>query len=244
MPSLSIVVPAYNEAARIIDSLERIGSYLQHRGGESEVVVVDDGSEDETADLVAAYAAEHPQVCLLRVPHGGKGQALRAGVLAARGEYVFICDADLSMPVEQIERFLPPASDPCDVAIGSRELPGSRRYGEPRRRHLMGRAFNAWVRLMAVRGLQDTQCGFKCFRRAVARDLFGAQRLGGWAFDVELLFLARRRGYTIREVPIDWHYREGSKIRPLRDARAMFCDVLRLRLNSLLGRYDEPAPGG
>jgi len=241
-PFLSVVIPAYNEEQRLPASLAAVLAHLSARDRAFEVVVVDDGSEDGTAREVEAIAARHPQLRLERAPHRGKGAAVRRGMLAARGAYRFLCDADLSMPIEQVERFLPPALEGFDVAIASREATASRRIGEPSRRHWMGRVFNLWVRVAAVPGIQDTQCGFKCFRGPVAEELFALQRLPGWAFDVEMLFLARRKRMKIVEVPIDWHYREESKVRALRDSWRMFRDVLRIRWNHLRGRY-RAAPG-
>jgi len=198
---------------------------------------VDDGSTDATPSLVEGYAARHPRVSLRRVPHGGKGWAVRHGMLSARGEYRFLCDADLSMPVEQIARFLPPTLEGYDVAIASREVPGARRYGEPPLRHLLGRAFNLLVQALAVPGLKDTQCGFKCFRGPAAQELFSRQRVKGFAFDVEVLFLARRRGLRVVEVPIDWYYQGGSRVQPLRHSLPMLRDVLAVRWNHWRGRY-------
>ena len=240
-PLLSIVIPAYNEAGRIEDSLDRIDAFVSGCDFSWEVLVVDDGSEDRTAELAGAFAQGRPGFRVLSVPHGGKGAAVRAGIDAAQGEYHLLSDADLAAPIEQAAAFLPQALGPFDVAIASREAPGAVRVGEPWTRHFMGRVFNAWVRLAALPGITDSQCGFKCFRAPVGRELFRHQRLGGWAFDVELLFLARQRGYGIREVPVEWHYREGSKVRPLRDALAMFRDVLRVRWNQLLGHYRPTA---
>jgi glycosyltransferase involved in cell wall biosynthesis len=241
-PFLSVVVPAFNEAGTIAASLQAIADHLAEGEREWEVIVVDDGSEDATAAEVESRAARDPRMQLVRIPHRGKGAAVRAGMLAARGQWRFLCDADLSMPIEQIERFLPPALADVDIAIGSREAPDSRRIGEPHRRHWSGRAFNLWVRIAAVPDIQDTQCGFKCFRGEVADELFPLQRIEGWAFDVEILFLALRRGRRIVEVPIDWYFREESKVRVLRDAWRMFRDVLRVRWNERRGRYAAHAP--
>jgi glycosyltransferase involved in cell wall biosynthesis len=234
---LSIVIPAYNEEATIPGSLSEIEDYLRDREWEWEVIVVDDGSDDATAAAVEKVAAGDARFRLLRAPHRGKGAAVRDGMLVARGEWRFLCDADLSMPIEQIDRFLPPAPGDCDIAIASREAAGSRRIGEPGPRHWIGRAFNLWVRIAAVRGIQDTQCGFKCFRGAVAEELFSLQSVDGWAFDVEILFLARRRGRAVVEIPIDWYYHEKSKVSPARDSWRMFRDVLKVRWNALRGLY-------
>jgi dolichyl-phosphate beta-glucosyltransferase len=199
--------------------------------------VVDDGSTDGTCRLVEDFLASHPTVRLLRNPHRGKGHAVKTGMLAAAGEYRFQCDADLSMPIEELEKFLPPARNHFDIAIGSREVRGAHRYHEPAYRHLMGRAFNLLVRLLATRGLADTQCGFKCYRGEVAEDLFPLQTTQGFGFDVEILYLAQKRGLHIVEVPISWYHNADSKIRPLQDTTAMVRETLMIRWNDLRGLY-------
>ncbi|MCJ7668884.1 MAG: glycosyltransferase family 2 protein [Anaerolineae bacterium] len=234
---LSVIVPAYNEEKRLPDSLRRIVGYLGKQEYTSEVIVVDDGSEDGTAQVVEEMMAELPILSLLRTEHRGKGHAVKRGMLAGRGEYLFICDADLSMPIEELYKFLPPALESYDVAIASREVPGARRYDEPPYRHFMGRVFNWIVRLFAVRGFQDTQCGFKCFKKVAAQEVFTYQTMDGWGFDVEILFIAQKRGYKIVEVPIDWYYSANSRIHPIRDSIGMFREVMRIRLNDLKGRY-------
>jgi len=218
-------------------TLEQLNEFLSRQTYAWEVVVVDDGSTDGTASLVNGYAAGYPQFRLLPRPHRGKGGAVKAGMLAAAGKYRFLCDADLSMPVEQLSRFLPPVLEGIDVAVGSRELADSRRLGEPARRHLMGRAYNWLVRRLAVPGIQDTQCGFKCFRETAAVQLFERQTLDGFAFDVEILFLARKAGLGVQEVAIDWHYRDQSRVRALRDSAAMTWDLFRVRWRSMRGGY-------
>ncbi|HEU0022148.1 MAG TPA: dolichyl-phosphate beta-glucosyltransferase, partial [Dehalococcoidia bacterium] len=209
-PFLSIVIPAYNEEPRILETLGQLVRFLDSRSYSWEVVIVDDGSTDGTAALASDFASKYSNVRLISLPHRGKGWAVKHGMLDAAGAYCFLCDADLSMPIEQVERFLPPQLDGVDIAIGSREAPNSRRIGEPARRHAMGRMFNALVRVLAVPGLDDTQCGFKCFRGEIVGELFQQQTLDGFAFDVELLFLAHRSGMKIREVGIDWYHRERS----------------------------------
>ena len=236
---LSIVIPTYNEEALISGTLVQVADFLKTRGYTWEVVVADDGSTDTTARLVEVFAQANPQVRLLRLRHRGKGSAVRGGMLEANGKYRFLCDADLSMPIEQVERFVPPQAQGLDLAIGSREASGARRFGEPAHRHMMGRFYNALVRIMAVPGLKDTQCGFKCFRGEIVPLLFRHQTMEGFAFDVEVLFLARKAGLVIREVPIDWHYREGSKVRPLRDALAMTRDLLKIRWRNWRSSYDR-----
>jgi len=237
---LTIVIPAYNEERRLPVTLPQVVAFAEAQERPVEILVVDNASTDATADVVRGFVAQHPIVSLLHQPIRGKGAAVRKGMMEGRGEYLFICDADLAMPIEQAGRFLPPALSDYDVAIASREIPGAVRYDEPWYRHLMGRVFNLLVRWLAVPGIQDTQCGFKCFRREVARDLFAAQELDGWAFDVEVLYIALRRGYRIVEVPIDWYYGPGSRISPLRDSWNMLREVLRIRRRGRAGRYDLP----
>ena len=242
-PFLSVIIPAYNEELRIADTLTKVVAYLDSQAYTWEVVVADDGSTDSTAELVKAFAGDRPNVHLIGVSHGGKGWAVNHGMLWTTGEYRFLCDADLSMPAEQVSRFLPPETPHFDIAIGSREAFGARRIGEPYQRHFMGRAYNLLVRLLAIPGLSDTQCGFKCFRGQVAQEIFPLQRLHGFSFDVEILFLAHKRRLRIVEVPIDWYYRSQSKVRPFRDSLAMSLDVLKIRWHHLRGRYkSSPAP--
>ncbi|MBI4201130.1 MAG: glycosyltransferase family 2 protein [Chloroflexi bacterium] len=234
---LSVIIPAYNEERRILSTLQRVTEYLASQDYSWNVVVANDGSTDRTASLVQEFARDHPQVTLLPLVHRGKGWAVRSGMLASQAEHRFLCDADLSMPIEHLERFLPPHLASYDIAIGSREAPGARRFNEPPRRHLMGRLFNVVTRALAVRGIHDTQCGFKCFRGAAADLLFPIQRIPGFGFDVEVLFLAQRMDLRMVEVPIDWYYGRESKVRPLRDAAAMSRDVLKVRWSAWRGKY-------
>jgi dolichyl-phosphate beta-glucosyltransferase len=238
-PSLSIIVPAYNEERRLPKTLPRIVAFLEAQDYPGEVIVVDDGSADNTANGVEEMAAQWSYVTLIRNEHRGKGYAVRSGVLAAQGDYLFLCDADLSMPIEQVARFLPPELEGYDIGIGSREVAGARRYDEPSHRHLMGRVFNFLVRLLAVRGFQDTQAGFKCFRREVAHDLFPYQTMDGFGFDVEVLFIAHKRGYRIVEVPIDWYYMTNSRVSPVGDSMRMLREILQVRINDWRGKYDR-----
>jgi len=227
-PRLSLVIPAHNEEARLPHSLPQAIEFAASFAGGAEILLVDNASTDRTRAIAEAAAAAHPELRVLAEPRRGKGAAVRRGALAARGAWVFFADADLSMPIEQILRFLPPALA-TDVAIASREAPGARRFGEPPGRHRLGRLFNWLVQVLALPGIRDSQCGFKCFRREVAHDLFARQVEDGWAFDVEILLLARRLGYQVVEVPIDWHYRQQSRVRPLRDGWEMALALLRIR---------------
>jgi len=236
-PPLSIILPAHNEQDRLPDSLTRILAFLAAQSLEAEVIVVENGSTDRTAEVAEAFAHRHPSLRVLREARRGKGLAVRRGILAATGDYRFICDVDLSMPIDQVPRFLPPALVEVPIAIASREAPGAIRYSEPPHRHWVGRGFNLLVRLLAVPGLQDTQCGFKCFRADAAEELFRLQVLDGWTFDVEVLFLARRRGYRVVEIPIPWYYAPGSRVRLARDSVAMLTDLLRIRWYAARGSY-------
>ena len=204
--------------------------------------MADDGSTDRTAALVREVASEQPGVSLLPLPHQGKGGAVRSGMLSTHAQYRFLCDADLSMPIEQLDRFLPPQLAECDVAIGSRETQGARRIGEPWRRHVQGRLFNAMTVALAVPGIGDTQCGFKCFSSRAAELLFPLQRIPGFGFDVEVLFMAQRMRLRLVEVPIDWYYRHESKVRPLHDGLAMGRDIMRIRWNAWRGKYGRLRP--
>ena len=239
IPFLALVIPAYNEQRRIAQTLEKVTSYLSMQNYSWEVIVVDDGSTDMTASVVSNFAKDDNRLSLLSIPHGGKGSAVRAGMLHTKGQYRFMCDADLSMPIEQLARFLPDKIGNYDLALGSREISGAERFKEPPYRHLMGRLFNAFVRIMAVPGFMDTQCGFKCFVGNVADNLFSLQRINGFAFDVEIMYLATRKRLKIKEVPIDWHYDKESKVRPVRDSLLMAANILRIHWASLTGKYGQ-----
>jgi glycosyltransferase involved in cell wall biosynthesis len=241
-PFLSIIIPAHNEEERLPASLETIHAFLQTQPYAAEIIVVENGSNDRTYEIARAYTERIPYLRVLKESARGKGLAVRAGMLAARGQYRFFADTDLSMPIEQVNRFIPPALPGMQIAIGSREAPGSVRYEEPQFRHVVGRVFNTIVRVMALPGLNDTQAGFKCFRGDLAEELFSAQTMTGWSFDVEVLFIARKRGYCIVEVPIDWYFDPHSKIKVLRDSIRMFTDLLKIRQNAREGVYDAPSP--
>lgn len=237
IPFLSIVIPAYNEQRRLPSTLEQAFGFLEAQAYSYEVLVVENGSQDDTFQVAREFAVGHAGFRALQESERGKGLAVRRGMLEARGEYRFMCDADLSMPISQINRFLPPALTDFEVAIASREAPGAVRYNEPEYRHIGGRLVNLMIRTLALPGLHDTQCGFKCFRGDVIEDLFGCQTLMGWSFDIELLYIARLRGYRIVELPIPWHYSAESKVDPLRDTLRMGLDLLKIRRNAWKGLY-------
>jgi dolichyl-phosphate beta-glucosyltransferase len=236
-PFLSIIIPAYNEETRLPCALGQVFAFLEEQKYTHEVIVVENGSQDRTLEIARKFTQHFSNLSVFHEDLPGKGRAVQRGMMEAKGEYRFIADADFSMPVQQINRFLPPANS-YDIAIASREAPGAKRYGEPSYRHLTGRVYNLLIRVLVLPGLQDTQCGFKCFRAAVAEAVFPRQTLTGWAFDVELLAIARRHGYSIVEVGIPWYYNPGSKINVLRNSWRMFLDLLAIRRNARRGVYD------
>lgn len=248
-PFLTIVIPAYNEERRLPPTLHKVAAFLREQKYSSEVIVVENGSTDGTNQVVEDFIAHHvlpEDPYHLRLMHSspGKGIAVKTGMLAGKGDYLFICDADLAMPITEIGKFLPPVlpAHSWDIAIASREAPGAVRYDEPFYRHLMGRVFNFLVRVMAVPGIQDTQCGFKCFTRETAQLVFPLQRIDGWGFDVEVLYIAGRRGLELAEVPIHWYYQTDSRVRPIHDTIGMVRELMRIRRMGAAGLYDSPAP--
>jgi len=232
-PYLSVVIPAYNEENRLGPTLETIKGYLAERDYTSEVLVVDNGSRDRTSEVARDGGVE-----VMEERRRGKGAAVRTGMLAARGEYVLFSDADLSTPIEEVEKLLAELRAGADVAIASRGLPESNLVKrQPWYRELVGRAGNLLVRMMAVGGIADTQCGFKLFPREIARRVFPAQRLTGAAFDVELLFIVQHAGWKIAEVPVTWIDSPDTRFSRVRDSLDAVKDLFRIRINWLLGRY-------
>jgi dolichyl-phosphate beta-glucosyltransferase len=229
--SLTVVIPAFNEEARLPGTLHEVGGFFRRRGWDAEVLVVDDGSRDGTREAGLAAAETFPFVRVIRFPKNhGKGFAVRAGFLNATRDAVLISDADLSTPIQEIERLLPWYDQGYDFVMGSRHLTGSRiEVPQPRFRRVMGRVFNLIISTLAVRGFRDTQCGFKLFRRAAFQEIFQGLQTQGFAFDIELLLCARQAGIKVREVPVRWINSELSKIHPLKDPLRMLWEVLRIR---------------
>lgn len=236
-PFLSIIIPAHNEENRLPDTLAQVVQFLASQPYSAELLVVENASRDSTLKIAQEFAAQTPLIQAIHLDQPGKGRAVQAGMLAARGEYRFFADADLSMPISELNRFLPPAVD-APIVIASREASGAVRYNEPSYRHVTGRVFNNLIRALVLPGLQDTQCGFKMFRADVAETLFKRQTLMGWSFDVEVLYIASLRGLPILELPIPWYFNSESKINVLRDSWRMFRDLLVIRRNGRLGNYD------
>lgn len=238
-PFLSLIIPAYNEAGRLPGTLKEVHAFLSKQDYRSEIIVVENGSTDSTFEIATSMQAHIPNLRVMHEGIKGKGWAVKQGILASSGEYRFICDADLSMPIGELPRFLPPQLENAPIAIASREAPGAVRYGEPEFRHLVGRAFNLMVRLMLLPGVQDSQCGFKCFRADAAERIFSQITIRGWTFDVEALFLARKIGFPIVEVPIPWYHKPLSRVKVLRDSIQMGLDLVKIRWNALTGKYDD-----
>ncbi|MDA8169161.1 MAG: glycosyltransferase family 2 protein [Nitrospiraceae bacterium] len=238
MDSLSVIIPAYNEEARLASTVCRIHDYLKRQGREFEIIVVDDGSADGTAALARGLAAELGIKFIHNPVNSGKGFACKTGVMAARYGLSLICDADLSTPVEELEKMLPFPGQGCDIVIGSRALPGSDiRRRQPWYRQGMGKTFNLLVRLILFGGIRDTQCGFKLFRTDVAKELFGAGLVKGFSFDVEILYLARLSGRRIKEVPVRWTNEPNSRVRLFRDPARMFAELIKIRGYRARGKY-------
>lgn len=239
---LSMILPAYNEASRLADTLRELGEFLDRWTGSSEIVLVDDGSNDGTFELARDIAHQLPvPVRGVRYANNrGKGYALKVGFSVARGDRLLSTDCDLSTPLTEVDGFLAALDDGCDVAIGSRKMAGSEvvRH-QPWLRENLGKLFTRLVRA-TIADVSDVTCGFKAFRGEVGRDLFSRVRIDAWAYDAELLLLARKRGYRLRELPVHWAHRDGSKVSLLRDAVGSLRDLVRILLNDLLGRYAEP----
>lgn len=229
MTELSVVIPAYDEAARLGPSLRRVVDYLRSRGVDYEVLVVDDGSGDGTAEVARGFAADGVRV-LVHAENRGKGAALKTGVLASRGERVLLTDADLSTPIAELAKLEPRLAE-AELVLGSRAVAGAEiRERQPIYRETMGKLFNLLIRLVGVRGLRDTQCGFKLLDGGAARAIFAQMTVDGFAYDVEMVCLARRLGYRVVEVGVVWSNSAASKVDPIRSSLAMIRDVLLLRL--------------
>lgn len=236
-PWLSIVIPAHDEEHRLPPTLAKIDAFLDKQPFEAEVIIVENGSSDDTAAVARSFEETHPYVRVLEIRERGKGLAVKAGMLAARGQYRFICDADLSMPIDELVHFFPPETGDEDIVIATREGDGAQRIGEPEYRHIMGRINNWLIKLLALRDFEDTQCGFKLFKGDVAEDLFGVQQMGGIGYDVEVLFVAVRRGYTVREVPIIWYFDPDSRMKLFKDSLKIIREIWQIRRNWRRGAY-------
>lgn len=247
-PYLSVVIPSYNEMSNLRHNvLEQVVAYLKKQDYVWEVILTDDGSEDGTLKKLHQFAKKYSQVNVLENIHAGKGPTVKAGMLAAKGEWRLFTDFDQSTPLSEIEKLWPATKHKSEVVIGSREMVGSIRDEEPWYRHLMGRGFNILVQMLAIPGILDTQCGFKLFSASAAEMLFkqlhiyGQQEQRGdaftGAFDVELLFLAKKNHLKITEIPIEWHHHETDRVDPIKDSLRMLRDIIHIRIADFKGEY-------
>lgn len=246
---LSIIIPSFNEEENCKkEALAKVDDYLKDFSYQYEVIIVDDGSWDNTVGSVEKFISNKENWRLIRNPHQGKAAAIATGVKLAKGKNLLFTDFDQATPLSEVEKLLPFLKKGYDVVIGSREVKGSRREKEPFYRHLMGKGFNLTVKLIAFGGIQDTQCGFKLFKALVAKELFSALQVYKpekirdaftGAFDVEVLYLAQKKGCKIAEVPVKWRHFHTLRVNPIRDSVKMFFDVLKIRLYDLLGKYEK-----
>ena len=246
-PYLSVIIPAYNEEPNFKKgAISELPSYLESQDYSYEILIIDDGSNDNTAQLAQTFAKKNNNVRVIKNPHQGKAETVKTGILESKGELILFTDFDQATPISEVEKLLPFFPE-YDIVIGSRQLPGAKREREPIHRHLMGLVFNLIVQTIAIRGIWDTQAGFKCFKGDVARDVFAKLKVYGkgqkvqgalvTAFDVELLFIAKKYGYKIKEVPIVWHHVATTRVNPIKDSLRMLRDVIKIRLNDLRGVY-------
>ncbi len=241
MPQYSIVFPAYNESERITRSLDQVLNFIAAQRWDAEVLVVNDGSRDNTAEIVRRYAALHPAIRLIENPgNRGKGYSVRNGVLNAAGEFILFSDADLSSPIHEAVKLFDALRDDAEVAIGSRWLnPALMTERQSIFRQLVGRVFNLLNRVILGLKFKDTQCGMKAFTRRAAHDIFPRQTIERWGFDPEILFITRKLGYKTLEIGVEWAHDDRSKINPVIDGAKMFIEMLQIRWNSLTGKYDR-----
>lgn len=245
---LSVIIPAFNEETNFRRGvLNQVYDYLSKQPYPYQVIIVDDGSHDQTRTLINQFIERKPAWQLIANPHYGKAHTVATGILSAQGQFSLFTDFDQATPIKEVEKLLPFVQKEYHLAIGSREIRGAKREAEPWYRHLMGKIFNLFVKLITIKGIQDTQCGFKLFRSPVAKDIFrrlivyqNRQETHAFtgAFDVELLYLAKKRGYRIKEVPVIWHHIHSDRVNPWRDSIKMFTDLIKIRTADWLGKYD------
>ncbi len=243
-PTYSIVIPAYNESTRLGGTLEKVLAYVHERGWNAEVIVVNDGSRDNTAEIAGKFAVKDPTLRVVENPgNRGKGYSVRNGMLHARGRIVLFSDADLSSPIEEASKLIAALEAGADIAIGSRWLRAeTQTQRQPLHRQIFGRIFNLLLRLSLGLHFADTQCGFKAFTQGAVQAIFPLQKIERWGFDPEILFLARKFGFKVEEIPVAWGHSGGTRIHPLIDGSRMFMEMLHIRWNDLTGKYDTSVP--
>ena len=236
---LSVIIPAYNEEKRVLPTLRKICAYLSAKDFPYEIIVVDDGSTDNTLQMIKNFASSNNHLVILtNEQNSGKGYSVRKGMLSARGEYAFFTDADLSTPIEEIEKCLPYLINGYDVVIGSRSMPGSDvLVHQPWYREKMGKIFNFMVNMVLLKGIIDTQCGFKGFKREAVKTIFSKCKIDGFSFDVEALYLSRKYNFKIKEIPIRWENSALSKVSPIKHSLQMFKDLIGIKIKDLKGDY-------
>lgn len=240
-PEITVVIPAYNEETRLNATLPHLWKALSNRFRDFEIIVVDDGSTDATADVVEMFSEKHAETRLIRYDKNyGKGYAVRTGVLAAKGGYILFSDADMSTPIREVRKLIRALKSGFDIAIGSRAQEKSKilEY-QPLYRMFMGKIFNRIVRILTVDGFNDTQCGFKCFKYDVAQEIFKGCRIDGFGFDVEVLFVAKRKGFKIKEIGVIWRNSAMSKVHPIFHSLQMLKEIFAIRMYGFLGYYDQ-----
>src|ERR1700757_2313541 len=240
-PTYSIVIPAYNESTRLAASLKKVLAYVHAQGWDAEVIVVNDGSRDNTAEIVRSFAAKDPVLRLLENPgNRGKGYSVRNGMLNARGKILLFRAPDLSSPIEEAPKLLRALEEGADIAIGSRWLRAeTQTQRQPLHRQLFGRIFNLMLRITLGLKFKDTQCGFKAFKKLAADAIFPLQKIERWGFDPEILFLARKFGFQVKEIPVAWGHRGEARINPIADGFRMFLEMIRIRRNAWEGKYND-----
>ena len=240
-PTYSIVIPAYNESARLAATLEKVLAYVHSQQWDAEIIIVNDGSKDNTAEIVRSFAAKDSALRLVEnLGNRGKGYSVRNGMLQAQGQVVLFSDADLSSPIEESLKLFAALDSGADIAIGSRWLRAeTQTQRQPLHRQILGRIFNVLLRISLGLHFKDTQCGFKAFKQPAVQAIFPLQRIEGWGFDPEILFLARKSGFEVQEIPVAWGHGGDTRIHPLIDGTRMFLEMIRIRWNSLIGKYDN-----